>query len=280
VRVFLLGERQPGVQQMKFVRWPSKVRRFGRVQGSGGFMSISMTRAVWFLGLAALVGSAACDDGGNGHAPGGNGQTSGAQFTVDWSLAYVGSGDTLGPATTCELAGTPTVELAIFNRTTKDRVVDTFPCNNTGGRSRPLPAGDYDLTITLKSQAGTEISKQEGTFTLGRYGLTPLTPIVFPIQSFLLKWSLARGQVSLACQDVDAKFVNLNTRLNSEDQVTYSFPCPAGSGATPAIQLGTYSVGIDLVNSANAVLWRSDLMTVSVDENMRADLGTVTFQLP
>jgi hypothetical protein len=230
-------------------------------------MSISRNRTVWLLGLAGLIASAGCDDGGGS-----------PQFTVDWSLAYIGTNGNLGAATTCELADTPTVELTMFNRLTKDKVVDTFPCTQTGGRSRVLPSGDYDLTIALKNRAGVEVSRQEGTFTLARHGFTPLNPIVFPIQSFLLNWSLARGQMSLSCQDVDAKFVNVNTRLNSEAPVTYSFPCAAGSGQTPAILLGTYSVGIDLVNSAGAVLWQSDMpMTIPVDENDRAVLPNALF---
>jgi hypothetical protein len=171
----------------------------------------------------------------------------------------------------------------MFNQATKDKVVDTFPCNNTGGRSRSLPPGTYDVTIDLKSKDGTVVSSQTsdvGGFPLGR-GLTPLTPIAFPIQSFLLHWSLARGPASVACTDVGAQFVNLNTRLNSDPQVTYSFPCSAGSGATPAILIGTYSVGIDLVDGAGGVLWQTDMpMTIPVDENARADLGTVTFNLP
>ena len=37
---------------------------------------------------------------------------------------------------------------------------------------------------------------------------------------------------------------------------------------------------IDLVKGDNTVLWRSDLMTLAIDDNKRADLGHVMFTLP
>jgi hypothetical protein len=223
---------------------------------------------VWLVGLAGILGLGAsgCIIGDDSSA---------SQFFVDWSLAYVRGGDV-----TCELADTPTVDLTMINTATNQKFVDTFPCAATGGRSRSLPPGTYDVTIELKNRGGEAISKQEAKFDLVRHSPTGLPPITFEIQSFRLAWSLARGQTSLACHDVGARFVNVVTRLNSEDPITYSFPCEAGSGSSPAILLGTYSVGINLVDGPGNVLWQSDLMTKVVDENERADWGVVIFQLP
>jgi hypothetical protein len=222
-------------------------------------------RTLWLVGLAGLLGSSGCivgDDGGN------------SQFYVQWSLAYVGGG-----AVSCDLADTPTVELTMTNTGTNQMFVDSFPCSAAGGQSRNLPPGHYEVAIALKDRAGEVVSTNEGPFDLVRHSPTALPPISFVIQSFELSWSLAHGRDSIACADAGAKFVNLVTRLNSAPQVTYSFPCEAGAGATPAILLGTYSVGITVVDANNNVLWQSDPMTIPVDDSQRAILPPATIPL-
>jgi hypothetical protein len=105
--------------------------------------------------------------------------------------------------------------------------------------------------------------------------------VIFPIQSFHLSWTLARGPNSLRCQDVDATTVNIVTRLNSEPEVVYAFPCTAGMGSTPAILVnGTYSVRLQLLSSTGAVLWDTDMpMTIPVNDVERAVLPPVRFDL-
>jgi hypothetical protein len=230
-------------------------------------MSVLRNRTVWLFGLAALLGTSGCIIGDDSDDP---------AFTVGWSLVYIGSNQ----AVACDVAGTPTVKLLMENVATNQLYTDDFPCSAQGGDSRKLPPGTYHVKIALLNPQGKEVSNADGRFVLGRHGLTDLGVIGFEIQSFQISWSLARGRMSLACKDVDAKSVNLVTRLASDDPVVYSFPCTAGSGASPAILLGSYSVRVDLVATSGDVLWTSDVMTRPVDDTRREVLPPITFDLP
>jgi hypothetical protein len=110
--------------------------------------------------------------------------------------------------------------------------------------------------------------------------LTDLKVVVFPVQSFHLSWSLARGNQSLRCQDVDAAWVNIISRRNSEEEMSFRLPCRDGSGSSPAIPVpGSYSVRLQLLNTAGGVLWDGAPMTIPVDADKRAVLPPVVFEL-
>lgn len=197
-------------------------------------------------------------------------------FTVGWDTTFVESHDPVS----CQNAGTPTVELTMVNQSSRRRWVNRFSCDAQGGESESLPGGRYDLTIALLGSDGRAVSTQGGTWTLVRDGLTDLGIIHFQIQSFQIAWTLARGNMSLACQDIDAKTVNLITRLNSEPEKTYAWPCPAGSGFTPAILIGTYSVRPQLVSSSGQILWdATEPMTIVVNGSQLAVIQSVNFNV-
>jgi hypothetical protein len=227
-------------------------------------MSRLSYRTLWLVGVAGTLGASGC--GGESHPA----------FTVGWNTVFVNSNTPVS----CQDAGTPTVELTMTNLSTKRTYVNKFACDARGGESESLPGGRYDVKIALKTQAGVEVSNNEGEFNLVRDGLTDLGVIVFEIQSFQLSWSISRGGASLACPSVDAQTVNLVTRLNSDPEVVYSFPCAAGSGFTPAILIGTYSVKPQLLSSNGTVLREFDPMTVPVNDTERAVLLPVVFDLP
>jgi hypothetical protein len=230
-------------------------------------MSMLRNRTLWLFGLAGLLGSSGCITGDD------NGGDSG--FTATWSLVDIGSNS--GP--TCQQADTPKVRLTMNNIDNNTPYVETFDCTFGGGTTHKLPRGRYTVTIALLDRAGVDVSSIVGDFAIDRPGLFDLGHVEFPIQSFALSWSLARNGVSIACQDVDARTVNLVTRLASDPEVTYSFPCAAGRGATPAISLGSYSVRIDLLAGNNNVLWTSQPMTIPVEDAARAVLPPVVFTL-
>jgi hypothetical protein len=232
-------------------------------------MSMSRQRALWLFGLTGILGAAS-----------GCVESDAPAFTVGWEVVYVDVNDR-GAQVSCKDAGTPTVELTMTNLSSHRSYINTFNCDSHGADSEPLPGGRYSVKIALKNLAGQEMSNIVGEWTLVRDGLTDLGVISFPIQSFNLSWTLARGPNSLRCQDVDATTVNIITRLNSEPEVTYAFPCTAGSGSTPAIAVpGTYSVRLQLVSSTGAVLWDTDMpMTIPVDGRERAVLPSVRFDL-
>jgi len=226
-------------------------------------MSRLSHRTFWLVGLAGALGASGCGESGH------------PAFTVGWDTVFVNSNTKVS----CQNAGTPTVELTMTNLSNHQKYVDKFNCEANGGESEALPGGRYTVRIGLLNKDGVEVSNQEGEFNLVRGGLTDLGVIVFEIQSFQISWTLARGPMSLRCQDVDATTVNLVTRLNSEPEVAYSFPCGAGTGFTPAILIGTYSVKPQLVGGGGAVIREFDPMTVPVNDSERAVLPSVVFDV-
>ena len=231
-------------------------------------ISSSRQRAVVLFGLAGLLGAAGCVE------------ASAPRFTVGWDLVDVDINDR-GAFVTCKEAGTPTVELTMTNLSSQQSHVQAFPCEALGADSDPLPGGRYAVKIALKNDKGVEMSNLAGEWTLVRDSLTNLGVVTFPIQSFVLNWTLARGQQSLSCQEAGAQTVKMITRRNSDPEVIYAFPCDLHSGATTAIAVpGTYSVRIQLNGNTGAVLWDTDVpMTIPVNDQERAVLPPVVFTL-
>jgi hypothetical protein len=232
-------------------------------------MSSTRQRTLCLFGLVGLLGAAGCVD------------SDPPAFTVGWDLAYIVDAERLGAQVNCQDAGTPVVELTMTNRSSRRTTINTFNCAQFGAESESLPAGHYDVKIALKNQDGEEVSNDAGDWTLVRDGLTDLGLVTFPIQSFHLSWSLARGPARITCQQAGASTVNIITRRNSEPkEVVHSLPCEAGSGSTRAILLGSYSVQLQLIGTSGAVLWQADMpMTIPVNDSARAVLLPVVFNL-
>jgi hypothetical protein len=220
-------------------------------------------RTLGLVGLLSALGASGCVEAEH------------PAFTVGWDLFFVNTNQ----GVSCQNAGTPNVELTIINTATKRKTVNRFACDGNGGTTETLPGGNYDVRISLLNANNEEVSNNVGNFNLARDGLTDMGVISFEIQSFQVAWSIHRGGNSLGCQDVDAKTVNLVTRLNSEQPVTYSFPCTAGSGFSPALMLGTYSVKPQLVSSTGAIIREFDPMTVPVTADQLAVLTPVVFDV-
>jgi hypothetical protein len=226
-------------------------------------MSRLSCRTLFLVGLAGALGASGCVEADH------------PAFTVGWTSVFVGTNTGIS----CQNAGTPTVELTMTNANSNRPTVNRFACDARGGTSEELPVGPYAVHIGLKNQAGVEVSSNEGDFNLVGGGLTDLGVIIFEIQSFQLSWSISRGGRSAACGDVGATTVNLLTRRNSEPEVVYTFPCTAGSGFTPAIMSGTYSVKPQLVGAGGAILREYDPMTIPVNDSQLAVLTPVVFEL-
>lgn len=224
------------------------------------------TLCLFSLAAVASLGASGCIIG----------DVDNSAFIVDWELFYVGNGGRPGEAVSCEDAGTPNVDLEMRNR---DGTVykDSFRCQDRGGKSRVLPPGSYDVRISLKTANGTIVSSKEGTFDLVRRGLTDLQIIQFSVQSFALNWTLSRNNASTMCGPVGATEVHLITQLANDPQATYKFPCTEHMGETTAILVGTYSVQLQLVNAAGAVLSGTMPMTFPVSPSARAVLPPITF---
>src|SRR5687768_9671340 len=147
------------------------------VKPIGGIsMSRSTQRALWLFALAGLLGASGCVES---DAP---------AFTVGWDVVYVDIDDR-GAQVSCKDAGTPEVELTMTHLSSQKTYVNRFSCDTHGGDSEPLPGGRYAVKIALKNLAGQEVSNQAGEWTLVRDGLTDLSVVIFPIQSFHLNWT-------------------------------------------------------------------------------------------
>jgi hypothetical protein len=195
-------------------------------------------------------------------------------MTVSWNLVYVGSNAPVG----CTAAGTPTVVLTVTSSGGAP-IPTSASCDSKMLTTPPLVAGRYDVRIELKDAAGVVVSSNQGIFDAQPASLTDLGVVTFEIQSFQLSWSLSRGRQALACADVGATTVELTARLAGAE-TKYSFPCAAGQGATPAILVGSYQIGIRLLGVGGAVLWEAATpMNVNVSPNDRAVLPPVVFTL-
>jgi hypothetical protein len=226
---------------------------------------------VWLFGVAAAasLSTAGCIIG----------DTDDSAFVVDWDLMYVppanNPNEVMTP--TCAEAHTPTVDLDITPRQGGAAHHESFKCADGGARSQKLSTGLYDVTVSLKNDLGRSVSATSGQFEIVRRGLTDLGSLAFGIQSFRMAWTLARGAAGVSCEAVNAKTVTLTAMLGSEPMMAIDFPCNAYGGQTPAIPTGVYSVRVQLLNAAGAVLSDISAMTVRVDGSVRADLPPITF---
>jgi len=208
-------------------------------------------------------------DGGDG---GGDGESG---LVIRWSLVYVGSSNMIP----CDQAGTTAVELTMTNMSTSaPPVTDVFPCAAGMGRSRALQPGNYDVTAALETAAGRVVSGATGRFAVAPGSLTDTGDLVFEIQSFELSWSLSRGNMAVACDQVGARNVNLITQVAGEPApTTYLFPCNDGSGTTTAVPVGTYTIQVQLLDGSGQSLSETTPMMFVASATMRAVLPPITF---
>jgi len=226
-------------------------------------------RTLLLFGLAATasLGASGCIIG----------DVDNSAFIVSWDLFYVGNGPRdPGARVACEDAGTPTVDLEMR---TRDGTVykDSFRCQDGDGKSRVMPSGSYDVRISLRTAGGTIVSAQERTAEVFRRGLTDLGIVQFTIQSFALNWTLSKANMPTMCDRVGATEVHLITQFQNDPSATYKFPCTEHMGETTAILVGTYSVQLQLMSAAGAVLSGTMPMTFPVTATTRAVLPPITF---
>jgi hypothetical protein len=195
-------------------------------------------------------------------------------FALTWTLQWFGSSAPI----TCQEAGTPTVIL----RATGDHgqvTEERFPCADQRGLTRPLVPGSYGLQLVVQDQRGSTVGLVSWTAPLIAGQLTDLGMQGFELQSFTLPWSLARAGKSVTCAEAGAQTVELVSRHGQDAPITYSFPCMDGVGSTPAIQMGKYDLEVRLLNATGKVLWQSNPMTFDVEDEGRAALPPVLFDL-
>lgn len=110
-----------------------------------------------------------------------------------------------------------------------------------------------------------------------------LTPDARPPRGTVsLEWTITQGGDPATCGDVGASQVTLELVPQGAGAGSpESFNCAAGAGTTIEIAVGTYDVGIDLVNGGGESLLAAPLVQngVEVTENNDTPLDPVVFEL-
>jgi hypothetical protein len=175
--------------------------------------------------------------------------------------------------------GTPTVQLDITNRRTKETLQVSFPCESGYGQTRSLFPDVYDIKIALLDKHNTAVSRLDSVATLLSGDDTDLDHILFQIQSFSAAWSIVRGNTPVTCQEATAKTVTLKAQLAGRPALLYSFACDRQSGRTTAIVNGEYTVRGQLLDAAQNVLSSTAPMTFDVKPTQRAALPRFIFEV-
>jgi hypothetical protein len=200
------------------------------------------------------------------------------RMTVSWSLTEVDS----NAAVSCAAADTPTVVLSATPSVDGGNLPSsrfTLPCAPMQATTDPMPPGRYHVEMILQDGQGMVMSTVETDINLQPQASTDLGVIIFPVQRFALQWSLQKGGQTLTCAQAGAETIEL-INTTGPPHPTYSFPCAAGSGNSPAIAAGTYLVQVRLRGVGGAVLAHTTATTVEVVSDRRAVLPPVTFVLP
>lgn len=165
-----------------------------------------------------------------------------------------------------------------------DEIYDLFDCAGISGRTDPLPAGSYEIWVDIYDRANVLVA-QSGLQDVV-LGVGEQRALAYEISidrgSFGLSWSISDGVRSTSCAAVNAGEVQVASTLVGPDGTTYDdfFSCADGTAVTPGLPLGSYRVGVTLVDGARAPLHQLLLIDASLDfGNAYVDLGSVEFAL-
>jgi hypothetical protein len=209
----------------------------------------------------------------------------GPRMGLTWSFSYVGAPDN-APALDCASAGAATVEVSVAAAGAAPMVVP-FACADGSGITPIVTPGIYSVQVTAKDASGHVISGNAPE-------LIPIFPIgtdyghaAFAVQSFVASWAITKAGVATTCAAVGAATVQLDAQKAptatdpTPAPLTYQFPCAAMTGATQAVDVGTYAVTLSLLDAAGKPIGAPQSMAGFVaSANARAVLPTLTFALP
>jgi hypothetical protein len=169
---------------------------------------------------------------------------------AQWDVAYVG-----GQRISCADAGTDWVRLALKSRRNVGSFSFDFPCASGSGLTDEIPAGSYDVTLSLLDARMRPVSQISGAYEIGRHGRTVLDLIQFQVLAWQVSWTITRKPAGMpeqlaTCADVGVKTVELVTQLGSEEQERYPFDCTVGLGLTQAVRAGSYGYQVRALDAA------------------------------
>jgi hypothetical protein len=226
-----------------------------------------------------LLASAGCVVHSDGDEPD-------SRLTVTWNLV---AGDDNAPAACPTGAVTAAVVAEPIGDGDNllgdgDEIYDLFDCDAGPGRTGPLPSGRYEIWVDIYGRA-QELLAQSGSQDVS-LGAGEQRALAYEISidrgSFGLAWSISDGVSTSSCAAVNAGEVHVASTLVGPGGTTYDdfFSCLDGVAVTPGLPLGSYRLGVTLVDGARASLHAPLVIEESLDfGNAFIDLGSIEFAL-
>lgn len=199
-------------------------------------------------------------------------------ITASWSLV---AGDANSP-TDCPPGATT---IAMYAEDSADvQTVDLFDCATGLGTSGDLNPGPYYVWLELQDDAGQVVYAQSrGTDVTVFDGADSTLSYEFSIDrgEFAVAWEVFDGVDAADCATVGATIVALDyTDVNNEFFGPDEFACDAGSGVTPGIALGDWTISPALIDDTELAL----AVGTAIEETIPfgsayIDLGVVSFDV-
>lgn len=132
---------------------------------------------------------------------------------------------------------------------------DLFDCAAGGGLTQELELGDYELTVNvLSDDQGTLFAQSDPEiFALDVENADiPVTISLLTDAGFIAATWTVDGATADVTSCNDAGAMNMEMALTGGADPVVSFACPAGEGVSDAIDLGVYTISVDLLNDQQA----------------------------
>lgn len=160
--------------------------------------------------------------------------------------------------------------------------VDLYNCEDRAGISDPLPPAMYQtwIAVTDDSGANTYATSLSAYLDVRDINLDFGATIFKDGGFFIVDWDLKAqsNNAPLTCAQAGAPFVTADVTVSSSTQYaqTNPWPCDDHYGASPALPVGSYTVSVQALDSAQGYLGKAPEYTNKLisGENGITDLGT------
>jgi hypothetical protein len=224
---------------------------------------VTRVRETGALAMGLVAAGAACTRAGEE-----------AALSLTWRLEALGAGPV-----DCAAAGAPTVELEARALGSEDGRRFPFDCAAGGALAR-LPASDpRAVTVRLLDARPRVLAELVFPQAVPAQGgvVVDLGAVVFELLTFSFGWRIEdAGGTTLDCAAAGGADVQLDATAAGATQ-TFTFPCAAGRGRSPAIVPGTYQLRFGLRAAGGAELASRRQGDVQVSANVTPGVPDVVF---
>lgn len=244
-------------------------------------------RPHYVMGLLGLLAFAAGGCGGGNSSRGGS-----ASLSLPWGIYDVSDTNSAYPLDCANDVGGRDLVVTLTNQATNQSFTFTFDCESGAGTTGYVPAGTYTVTVDLYGDPkvygnNNTILDQYPAWTQDLFaGPNSVATLALVVNSYVLSWTITSGGLPTTCAAVGARWVALDVYYAGQSQPTsYFLDCTAGTQATLAIPVGTYTISWQafLDDASQRDITQGTTLvsfTVRNDPNqtrLRADLGAVYF---